>query len=80
MAHSGLLNEEHIMIRDIAREFTLNEVLPVANKLDPEQGDIPIDLRKKLADMRYIGNRIHVLYGGSGLGCVEYCVNTEELS
>jgi len=80
MSYSGLLNEEHIMIRDIAREFTINEVLPVANKLDPEQGDIPIDLRKKLADMGYFGIRIPEEYGGSGLGCLEYCLITEQLS
>ena len=34
-----------------AREFTLNEVLPVANKLDPEKGDIPMDLRDKMAEL-----------------------------
>ena len=80
MSYSGLLSEEHIMIRNIAREFTINEVLPVANKLDPEQGDIPIELRKKLADMGYFGVRIPEKYGGSGLGCLEYCLITEQLS
>ena len=31
------LTEERRMIQEQAREFTLNEVLPVANKLDPEK-------------------------------------------
>ena len=43
------LTEERRMIQEQAREFTLNEVLPVANKLDPEKGDIPMDLRDKMA-------------------------------
>ena len=33
------MTEERRMIQEQAREFTLNEVLPVANKLDPEKGD-----------------------------------------
>ena len=37
------MTEERRMIQEQAREFTLNEVLPVANKLDPEKGDIPMD-------------------------------------
>lgn len=76
----GLLTEEHIMIRETAREFTANEVLPVANQLDPEQGEIPLELRKKLADMGYFGIRIPELFGGSGLGCLEYCLITEQLA
>ena len=43
------ITEERRMIQEQAREFTLNEVLPVANKLDPEKGDIPMDLRDKVA-------------------------------
>ena len=38
------LTEERRMMQDVAREFTRNEVLPVANELDPIQGDIPMDL------------------------------------
>ena len=45
------ITEERRMIQEQAREFTLNEVLPVANKLDPEKGDIPMDLRDKMAEM-----------------------------
>ena len=30
------ITEERRMIQEQAREFTLNEVLPVANRLDPE--------------------------------------------
>lgn len=68
------------MIRDTAREFTMKEVLPVANELDPVQGDIPMSLRDKLADMGYFGIRLPEQYGGSGLGCFEYCLISEQLA
>ncbi len=74
------MTEERRLIQDSARAFSMNEVLPVANKLDPEQGDIPMDLREKLADMGYYGIMIPEEYGGMGLGCFEYCLVTEELS
>ena len=80
MTDSLLLNEERQMIRDTARDFTLKEVLPVANRLDPEQGEIPLELRQKLADMGYFGIRLPEKYGGSGLGCFEYCLITEQLA
>ncbi len=74
------LTPERIMIRDTAREFTLHEVLPVANVLDPLQGEIPMALRQKLADMGYFGIRIPEQYGGSGLGVFEYCLISEQLA
>ena len=80
MGDSPYITEERKMIRDSAREFTLQEVLPVANDLDPVQGEIPHDLRNKLADMGYFGIRIPQQYGGSGLGCFEYCLVTEQLA
>ena len=74
------MTEERQMIKDVAHQFSINEVLPVANKLDPEKGDIPAELRQKLADMGYFGITIPEEYGGMGLGCFEYCLITEELS
>ncbi len=74
------MTEERRMMQEAAREFTMNEVLPVANKLDPEQGDIPMSLRDKLAEMGYFGILIPEQYGGAGLGSFEYCLVTEELS
>ncbi len=76
----GLLTPERILIRESARDFTLNEVLPVANRLDPVEGEIPLELRAKLADMGYFGIRIPEQYGGSGLGCFEYCLVAEQLA
>ncbi|HUN49665.1 MAG TPA: acyl-CoA dehydrogenase family protein [Candidatus Sulfotelmatobacter sp.] len=76
----GYMTEERRMIQETAREFAMKEVLPIANKLDPEQGEIPMELRDKLAEMGYFGITIPEEYGGLGLGCFEYCLVTEELA
>ncbi|HJV84173.1 MAG TPA: acyl-CoA dehydrogenase family protein [Noviherbaspirillum sp.] len=74
------MTEERRMIQEAAREFAMREVLPIANKLDPVQGDIPRELIGKLAEMGYFGITIPEEYGGLGLGCFEYCLITEELA
>ena len=74
------MTEERRLIQETAREFAMREVLPIANKLDPEQGDIPMSLRDKLAEMGYFGIVIPEEYGGLGLGAFEYCLITEELA
>ena len=74
------MTEERRMIQESARAFAMSEVLPVANQLDPVQGDIPMALRDKLAEMGYFGILIPEEYGGQGLGVFEYCLITEELA
>ena len=74
------LTEERLMIQQTAREFSLKEVLPVANELDKIKGDIPMDLRDKMGKLGYFGMRIPERYGGSELGVFEYILVTEELA
>lgn len=77
---SSYMTDERRAIQAQAREFTLREVLPVANRLDPEKGEIPMALREKMAEMGYFGILIDEEYGGLGLGVFEYCLVTEELA
>lgn len=74
------LTEERLAIRDLARDFTAREVLPLANRLDPEKGDIPDELRQKMADIGFFGIMIGEEHGGLGLGVFEYCLVAEELA
>jgi alkylation response protein AidB-like acyl-CoA dehydrogenase len=74
------MTDERRMIQEAAREFAMKEVLPVANKLDPVKGDIPMALRDKMAELGYFGIMIPEAYGGLGLGSFEYCLITEELA
>ncbi|HCC45036.1 MAG: acyl-CoA dehydrogenase [Gammaproteobacteria bacterium] len=76
----GYMNEERRMMQRTAREFTLAEVLPVANDLDPEKGQIPRELINKMGEMGYFGITIPEDKGGLGLGCFEYCLIAEELA
>jgi alkylation response protein AidB-like acyl-CoA dehydrogenase len=74
------LSDEQVMIQAAARDFAMNEVLPIANEYDPERRDIPQSLLAKLSEMGFFGITIPQEYGGLGLGCLEYCLVTEELS
>ena len=76
----GYMTEERRLIQETARAFAMKEVLPLANKLDPEKADMPPELLQKLADMGYFGIVISEQYGGLGLGVFEYCLITEELA
>ena len=74
------LTPERIMMRDTAREFVRDEVTPIANKLDPEKGDIPRALIEKMGELGFFGIMIPEEYGGLGLGAFEYCLVAEELA
>ncbi|MHA4837745.1 acyl-CoA dehydrogenase family protein [Sphingopyxis sp. MSC1_008] len=74
------LTDEQSMIQSAARDFAMNEVLPIANEYDPERRDIPQSLLAKLSEMGFFGITIPQEHGGLGLGSLEYCLVTEELS
>lgn len=76
----GFMTEERLMIQESARDFAMNEVLPIANKLDPVQGIIPDDLIRKMGELGYFGIVVPEKYGGLGLGAFEYCLVAEELA
>jgi alkylation response protein AidB-like acyl-CoA dehydrogenase len=77
---AAYLTEERLAIRDAAREIAMKEVLPIANKLDPVQGEIPLELRRRLGELGYFGILIPQEFGGLGLGVFEYVLVTEELA
>ncbi|MGE5596850.1 MAG: acyl-CoA dehydrogenase family protein [Hyphomicrobiales bacterium] len=74
------MTEARRMIQASAREFSMKEVLPVANELDKVKGEIPMSLRDKMGELGYFGIRIPEEYGGLGLGVFEYVLVTEELA
>jgi alkylation response protein AidB-like acyl-CoA dehydrogenase len=76
----GYLTPERIMIRDMARDFTREVVTPVANRLDPVQGDIPREVIDQMGELGFFGIVIPEEYGGLGLGAFEYCLVAEELA
>ena len=77
---SAYYSDERAAIQSLAREFAMEEILPVANELDPVQGEIPAELRKRMGELGFFGIMAPEEYGGLGLGVFEYCLVTEELA
>ncbi|MHB1924223.1 MAG: acyl-CoA dehydrogenase family protein [Acidimicrobiales bacterium] len=63
-----------------ARRFAMEEVLPVANELDPRKEEIPRSFLDRIGEQGYFGITIPAEYGGMGLGVFEYCMIAEELA
>ena len=76
----GYLTPERVMIRDTARDFVREVVLPTANRRDPIKGDMPPELIEQMGDLGFFGILIPEEYGGLGLGAFEYCLVAEELA
>ncbi|MCI0454915.1 MAG: acyl-CoA dehydrogenase [Candidatus Dadabacteria bacterium] len=72
------LTDEQQMIRDLARDFAVNEIKPIASELDKE-GKFPKDLVKKMADLGFMGIFISEGYGGSGMDTLSYVLALEEI-
>ena len=73
------LSEEHIMIRDAARDFAQTELLPGVIERDEKQ-KFPNDLVKKMGDLGFMGVMVDPKYGGSGMDALSYVIIMEELS
>jgi alkylation response protein AidB-like acyl-CoA dehydrogenase len=63
-----------------ARAFATDEVLPVADELDPQKGEIPQRIFERLGELGYFGITVDREHGGMGLGVFEYCMVSEELA
>jgi alkylation response protein AidB-like acyl-CoA dehydrogenase len=63
-----------------ARAFATGTVLPVADELDPQKGEMPAELVQAMADKGWFGITIPSASGGLGLGVFEYCLVSEELA
>jgi alkylation response protein AidB-like acyl-CoA dehydrogenase len=71
---------EREAIQAEARRFATEEVLPLANELDPQKAEIPRWFLDRIGEQGYFGIRIPREYGGMGLGVFEYCMISEELA
>ena len=77
---SPYLTPERLAFQESARAFAMDEVLPLANELDPQHRDIPEPLLERMGQLGYFGVLIPQDEGGLGLGVFEYCLLSEELS
>ena len=73
------LTEEHKMLRDAARDFARNEIVPIAAQFD-ESGEFPHETIKKMGGMGFMGVEIPEEYGGAGMDTLAYVLALEEIS
>lgn len=73
------LTEEHLMIRDAARDFAQTELLPGVIERDEKQ-EFPNELVRKMGELGFMGIMVDPKYGGSGMDTISYVLIMEELS
>lgn len=72
-------SEEHLMIRDAARDFARNELLPGVIERDTLQ-QFPAEQVKKMGQLGFLGMMVDPKYGGGGMDTISYVLVMEELS
>lgn len=73
------LTEEQILIRDTAREFAQQHLLPLAPILDSE-ARFPRESLPRFAELGFMGMCVPEEYGGSGTDTLSYIIAVEEIS
>ena len=73
------LTEEHIMIRDAARDFAKTELLPGVIDRDNKQ-EFPAQQIKMMGEMGFLGMMVDPKYGGGGMDTLSYSLAMEEIS
>ncbi|MEK7205896.1 MAG: acyl-CoA dehydrogenase family protein, partial [candidate division NC10 bacterium] len=73
----GLLSEEERMMRDVARAFADEQILPIVTQ-HFRQGTFPSGLIRKMGDLGFLGATLQG-YGCAGINNVAYGLIMQEL-
>lgn len=73
------LSKEQQLLREMLREFALNEVKPIAAEIDEEER-FPEETVEKMVKVGMLGIPFSKEYGGAGAHYMEYAMAIEELS
>lgn len=71
--------EEHLAVRDAAREFAQTELLPGVIDRDTE-AKFPHEQIKKMGELGFMGMMVDPKYNGGGMDTVSYVLAMEEIS
>jgi alkylation response protein AidB-like acyl-CoA dehydrogenase len=74
-----LLDEEQVLIRDTARAFAQEQVLPHTRKWEAE-GAIPRALLSEMGKLGFMGMTVPVEWGGAGASMLSYVLALEEVA
>ena len=73
------LSEEHLMIRQAARDFAQNECKPGVIDRDSHQ-QFPTELVRRMGELGFMGMMVSPEYGGGGMDTLSYVIAMEEIS
>jgi alkylation response protein AidB-like acyl-CoA dehydrogenase len=73
------LTEEHLMIREAARDFANSDLLPGVIDRDEKQ-EFPAAQVKKMGELGFLGMMASPEYGGGGMDTISYVLAMEEIS
>ncbi len=73
------LSEEHLAVRDAARDFAEKELLPGVIERDNEQR-FPMEQIKQMGQLGFMGMMVDPKYGGGGMDSISYVLAMEEIS
>ena len=73
------LTEEQQQLKETAKRFAADVMIPVARKYDEEQ-TFPRDVTKQAWDLGLMNFEVPTEYGGQGLGILDTCLVLEELN
>jgi len=73
------LSEEHVMMRDMCKNFAETELAPIAGELDKHH-KFPAEQVKQLGELGLMGVTVSTDWGGSGMDNLSYAIAIEEIS
>ena len=73
------LTEEHLQIREMARNFTQKVLKPGVIERDRDMIH-PTEFIKQMGELGFMGMMVDPKYGGGGMDAVSYCIAMEEIS
>ena len=73
------LNEDQLAVRDAARDFAQNQLLPGVIERDRDM-IYPTEQVKQMAEMGFLGMMVSPDYGGGGMDTLSYVLAMEEIS
>ena len=77
--NSIYLTEEHIFLQKMVKEFSKNEVKPLAAEID-STSQFPTETIKKMSKLGLMGIPWQEKYGGAGLDTIALVVAIEEIA
>jgi alkylation response protein AidB-like acyl-CoA dehydrogenase len=78
MSYDEFLNDEHISIRDLVRDYAARKIAPAAAQVDRE-AKFPLETFKELGELDLLGLLTPAEYGGAGADYRSYALAVEEI-